>query len=970
MLESALPPDAVMAVITLLEHNPRQAVEEASALASQPDIAPFWFDYTLGIALLAWERVLESRPYLMRASEAAAEDGLPQLWRIHCQRGVRIQESMAGQSTTTEAWEDLINQYSALGDNLEAARTAIYLARAWHSQRSGDVDTVVDRWIGVFDPRRHASDMGRLLRVQGASLVNKGNYAEASQIFDMALACFRQDGNLIEIARCYLEQAWLAIRREALTEAEALLDMAETIFEANDLPLQLTFVNLNRSILCHLRCHFAAALFYCQQARDQFHALQRIIDIGSCELELGAIYEQIGHWEAAQAHYTLALALFEVGAAPGRALMCYLNLASIAALGKDSMRAEHFLRLYEQFPASAKYVTYNAAAKRIRANILVEQGRFATAVRLLDEAAAIFVRNGDTTRAAECRLERVWLSLRHALPQNNPASLLSELARDLAEQPIHQWRAFYGLAHCCAAAGDFAGALNHYQTASELVFTMRRQLASEHLSSSLFNQAAEMYRAALHCAIDATRPLVILRLAEHQHALTLQRLLLVAPPTIDANPKMEEALNTIRQINHPTPGQLLPSRATLQEALDTYTDSIAQTRHRHFPPDIPVQNVNLADIQAGFAATHGDDWTLLYYVWLDETLLILMIDSQGIHHHCVTLDAGVKTALQLACDRTARKYTFRNGGMLTGVQAVPWEPLVTLGAFLLPMSLQPRLHEQHRLYIVPAGILHALPWAALRVLDNWLCDRAIVQIVPSISLLEFNYSIRETGNVFLGGCSKFDGRHPPLDKVESELSTLDRLYSPTHHVAVDPDCTLSVIHKALRQNIGYDVIHLATHANVRSSQAVVGSIAFADGELWLDEITRLSVNNAQVILSTCDGAIADVLPGEENLSLTWAWIIAGASGVLASLWPITDGRILPLIGDIHASIIAGQDLAAALTAAQRQHIKHGESPLDWGGFLFTSQHVGLRRTDRRHVSTPPIQRDWVMLADNRNIKHD
>jgi CHAT domain-containing protein/tetratricopeptide (TPR) repeat protein len=54
------------------------------------------------------------------------------------------------------------------------------------------------------------------------------------------------------------------------------------------------------------------------------------------------------------------------------------------------------------------------------------------------------------------------------------------------------------------------------------------------------------------------------------------------------------------------------------------------------------------------------------------------------------------------------------------------------------------------------------------------------------------------------------------------------------------------------------------------------------------EISALSVPGALVVLSGCDGGRGPVLPGAGLWALARAWIAAGASSVVASLWPIPD----------------------------------------------------------------------------------
>ena len=85
------------------------------------------------------------------------------------------------------------------------------------------------------------------------------------------------------------------------------------------------------------------------------------------------------------------------------------------------------------------------------------------------------------------------------------------------------------------------------------------------------------------------------------------------------------------------------------------------------------------------------------------------------------------------------------------------------------------------------------------------------------------------------------------------------------------------------------------------------------------------------MLSACDGAAADVLPGEEVLSLSWALLAAGARAVLASLWPVDDQTVVALIEQFYTALRQHNDVARALAEAQRAIL--GAGPATWGSFV-------------------------------------
>ena len=115
-----------------------------------------------------------------------------------------------------------------------------------------------------------------------------------------------------------------------------------------------------------------------------------------------------------------------------------------------------------------------------------------------------------------------------------------------------------------------------------------------------------------------------------------------------------------------------------------------------------------------------------------------------------------------------------------------------------------------------------------------------------------------------------------------------------------------------------------------------------DDDLLLSEIAGLRLAGGLTVLSACDGAAADILPGEELMSLSWAFLVAGASGVLASLWRVDDQSASRFMAAFYAELRENRDPAIALARAQRSLIGSAEAggaagagPEYWASFVLT-----------------------------------
>jgi CHAT domain-containing protein len=141
---------------------------------------------------------------------------------------------------------------------------------------------------------------------------------------------------------------------------------------------------------------------------------------------------------------------------------------------------------------------------------------------------------------------------------------------------------------------------------------------------------------------------------------------------------------------------------------------------------------------------------------------------------------------------------------------------------------------------------------------------------------------------------------------------------------------------------GYGLLHIASHAQLLSSRGLAAHVKLWDGDLLLPEVVGLRLDGALVTLSVCRGAATDVLPGEEILSLSWAFLAAGARGVMASVWPIPDQAAFRFMSQFYAALRHSRDAALALTIVQRAFISAHRSdddplgqPLYWSNFVFT-----------------------------------
>jgi CHAT domain-containing protein len=179
-----------------------------------------------------------------------------------------------------------------------------------------------------------------------------------------------------------------------------------------------------------------------------------------------------------------------------------------------------------------------------------------------------------------------------------------------------------------------------------------------------------------------------------------------------------------------------------------------------------------------------------------------------------------------------------------------------------------------------------------------------------------------------------------LPHTEDEVRTIGDLYGQ--------DSTLLLGVEATREELKargdrFRILHLATHARgdrrIPERSRLALSCVDASGavleicDLYLDSVTELELCGQTVVLSACSTAIGPGLAGEGTLGLPRAFLEAGATAVVASLWDVDDKRTAQLMKLFHQRLLEGHGTAEALGLAQSELARSGMSVRTWGAFV-------------------------------------
>jgi CHAT domain-containing protein len=121
-------------------------------------------------------------------------------------------------------------------------------------------------------------------------------------------------------------------------------------------------------------------------------------------------------------------------------------------------------------------------------------------------------------------------------------------------------------------------------------------------------------------------------------------------------------------------------------------------------------------------------------------------------------------------------------------------------------------------------------------------------------------------------------------------------------------------------------------------------------------------------LSACETALGDLTKGDELVGLSRAFMYAGASTVIVSLWKVEDATTAWLMNRFHQYLLQGKNSALALTMAQRDMIKKGSTPNKASASATKAAVPELESivVDPNSVKNPANWAPFVLMGNGQN----
>jgi CHAT domain-containing protein len=258
---------------------------------------------------------------------------------------------------------------------------------------------------------------------------------------------------------------------------------------------------------------------------------------------------------------------------------------------------------------------------------------------------------------------------------------------------------------------------------------------------------------------------------------------------------------------------------------------------------------------------------------------------------------------------------------LSAAQAVIGERLIG------PLAARLRELGAQQVTLIPGGQLRLLPLhVASYVVDGRrraFLDEFEVIYAPSAqaAILTGERAARHEPGLapalVVGNPLPMPPPHPPLPHAAMEARIVASLVAGEVTPLLEADATPPAVWNAM---VDKRLIHFACHAVFNPRFPNRSGVVLADGKgLGINSINDYPLSGTRlVVMSACQTALTDFrdLP-DEVTGLPASFLVAGAAGIVGSLWPVDSRSTTALMADFYRRLAAGVAPAAALRAAQR-----------------------------------------------------
>lgn len=784
-------------------------------------------------------------------------------------------------------------------------------------------------------------NLGVLHDLQGKYVLALGYYQSATEVFQSL-------GETLYAAMSQINQANSLNELDIFLMSEHLYKQARLVFEVAGLRSMVATLDHDLAVLQYARGNYSGAFQTFERARNIFTGLSDTGNLAQTDLEESDIYLNLNlpeealrlaqraenafiemqmKFETARAHANHAVALARLGQGASAALLLEQARSLFLSLDNQTWIAHIDLQ-------RAEVLGQNAQREQAR-HLAIEVAKAYSALDMKTKQAYAHILCANLW-TDDCEWDKALQELKYARQS------FGDLAAPWLEQRIDAClgRVYEGM-------GQTAKAIEQYQKAASQTEQMASALTAEEHRTAFVADKLAPYEA-LVTLYGVQDPAAAFQWAEQAKSRALADLLAAGVrPRLHINDAMDasraERLQAVREelnwlytrltrgenpgeSNGPAVGADTWNKIEEREREATSLWRDLQGRHAEQLSLMRVAPLTPADIQANLP----QDTAMVEYFVARGQLMAFVITQNSIQAYpAISALADILPLLENLAFQFSK---FQYGPMYYQRHRLAFmkntqEILAQLGQHLLPFA--ETLSGFDNLIIIPHGPLHALPFQAVRVNNQYLIEKYAISYAPSAAVLKFCWdkpfrplgaSLPFNGKALLVGVPDERAAH-----VSDEIQALAHLLGDAD-VLLSEQATFAHVRDAAQD---YGLLHIAAHGLFRPEAPLLSSIHLFDRWMTVQDIYDLDLHASLVMLSACETGLGHDAGGDDMVGLVRGFLYAGASSLIVSLWSVDDESMTKLTTAFYTYWLTGQSKAQALRSAQLALLKIYEHPFYW-----------------------------------------
>jgi len=690
--------------------------------------------------------------------------------------------------------------------------------------------------------------------------------------------------------------------------------------------------------------NFRAALTIYEEINARGVLLDALHDMGRMHLLLGDLVS--------------AEQYFQRGAVMAREIgLAQAITANLLALGDLQFRRDHLEEAGALFQQALQRAT-DAGELNYQTESLLrlslthrEQQHFDKAEAEARQALAIAENTGARPVEAEAwyaigELARLQGNLDPALDAYAHAQTASGASTD----PDLLWQIYYGRARAQIEGGERQQAVAELEAAVRIIESVRERLREDRFKAGYVQDKYQVYIALVRLQLELGLTQQAFSTAERLRARSFLDQLENGGP-VSRNKQENLAEYALRERIRQLQGALeeengMPPPDRRQMAVDTFSSELltAEREYQAFLDDIKgrstIGHATRVPTPAEVQAQLKPGQALVEYVVDDERVMIFIMQPGKLSAVTSELSSSNLLAKVNLVRELIQQPSSNNW----------WAPAASLSdALIRPLQQQGLLEGVNHLYLVPHGILNYLPFAVLPLNapdgERLVMEQYTLSYLPAAVTLVRTRQHTLVRPSLLALAPERAGLRYSLEEARS----IAQMYQPNSRLLSGQMATESAFKEQAR---GYGILHLSTHGYFNSRNPLLSGLELEadennDGLLEVHEILGLSLNAGLVTLSACEtgmgsGFFNQIPAGDEFVSLTRAFLLAGSRSVLATLWEVDDRSTVELMEGFynrleHEGGINGQALALVQIQRELRNSMKYKHPFYWAPFVLVGQ---------------------------------